>query len=274
MFMNMKKTLAVLSVGVLAIAVVFGVFAYRTANAQVTTPDEPAGNTPLGQEFIQTEPPEGGPAELGPGRPGFGKGPKGVYNNEDLANALGITVDELNAAQQEAYQAALDQAVQAGLITQAQADDLAAKGSAFPFGGRWGGWLEQKGIDYETLLADALGITVDELQAAYAQAFNARIDQAVSNGNLSQEQADLIKGEYALRTSENFRSAMQSAFESAVSQAVSEGVITQAQADLILERRNNMGFGGFDGPLGGGFGRHGGWIGGAPDEQAAPAITP
>lgn len=263
--MKLKKTITVLSVGVLAIAVVFGVVAYRTANAQATTPNAPSG---------QVAPPANAPSDMGPGRPGFGKGPIGGYNNEDLANALGITVDELNAAYQKAYKAALDQAVQQGLITQAQADDLAARGATFPFGGRWGGWLEQKGIDFQALLADALGITGDELQAAYTKAFNARIDQAVTNGNLNQEQADLMKGEYALRTNENFRSAMQSAFESAVSKAVSEGVITQAQADLILQHRNNMGFGGFDGPFGGGFGRHGGWGGGAPADQAAPVTTP
>ena len=260
--MNLKKTLTVLSVGVLSLAVVFGVVAYRTANAQATTPNAPSS---------QVAPPANAPDDIGPGHLEFGKGPKGGYNNEDLANALGITVDELNAAYQKANEAALDKAVQDGLITQAQADELASRGATFPFGGRWGGWLEQNGIDYESFLADALGISVDELQAAYAKAFNARIDQAVADGNLTQEQADLMKGEYALRTNENFRSAMQSAFESAVSQAVNQGVITQAQADLILQHRNNMGFGGFDGPFGGGFGRHGGRGGGAPADSASPA---
>jgi polyhydroxyalkanoate synthesis regulator phasin len=260
--MSLKKTLTILSVGALAVAAVFGVIAYRTANAQATTPNAPSG---------QVAPPTNGPADKGPG---FGRGPVGGYNNEDLANALGITVDELNAAYQKANQAALDQAVKAGLITQAQADEMSTRGMGFPMGGRGGGWLGQNGIDFDALLADALGISVDKLQSAYAQAYNARIDQAVSDGNLTQEQADLMKGEYALKTNENFQSSMQSAYEAAVKQAVSEGVITQAQADLILQNQNGMGFGGFGGPPGGGFGHHGGWDGGAPPNQAAPATTP
>jgi polyhydroxyalkanoate synthesis regulator phasin len=260
--MSLKKTLTILSVGALAVAAVFGVIAYRTANAQATTPNAPSG---------QVAPPTNGPADKGPG---FGRGPVGGYNNEDLANALGITVDELNAAYQKANQAALDQAVKAGLITQAQADEMSTRGMGFPMGGRGGGWLGQNGIDFDALLADALGISVDKLQSAYAQAYNARIDQAVSDGNLTQEQADLMKGEYALKTNENFQSSMQSAYEAAVKQAVSEGVITQAQADLILQNQNGMGFGGFGGPPGGGFGHHGGWDGGAPPNPAAPATTP
>ena len=260
--MSLKKTLTVLSVGALAVASIIGVVAYRTANAQATTPIAPTG---------QVAPPANGPADKGPG---FGRG---GYNNEDLANALGITVDELNAAYQKANQAALDQAVKAGLITQAQADEMSTRGMGFPMGGRGGGWLGQNDIDFDALLADALGITVDKLQAAYAQAFNALIDQAVTDGNLTQEQADLMKGEYALKTSKNFQSAMQSAYEAAVNQAVNEGVITQAQADLILQNKNGMGFGGFGGPPGGGFGdfgRHGGRDGGAPANPASPATTP
>ena len=263
--MSWKKTLTILSVGALAVASIFGVVAYRTANAQVTTPNAPTG---------QVASPANRPVDKGPG---FGRGPAGSYNNEDLANALGITVDELNAAYQKANQAALDQAVKAGLITQAQADEMSARGGGFHFGGRGGGWLGQNDIDFDALLADALGISVDKLQAAYAQAFTARIDQAVTDGNLTQEQADLMKGEYALKTSKNFQSAMQSAYEAAVNQAVSQGVITQAQADLILQNKNGMGFGGFGGPPGGGFGgpgRHGGWDGGAPAAPAAPTIAP
>ena len=256
--MSMKKTLTILSVGALALASIVGVVAYRTANAQATTPNAPTGQVAL---------PANGLADKGPG---FGRGGPGGYDNEDLANALGITVDELNAAYQKANQAALDQAVKAGLITQAQADEMSTRGMGFPMGGRGGGWLEQNGIDFDAVLADALGITVDKLQAAYAQAYNARIDQAVTDGNLTQEQADLMKGEYALKTNENFQSSMQSAYEAAVKQAVNEGVITQAQADLILQNKNGMGFGGFGGPPGGGFGRHGGWDGGAPPIPGAP----
>jgi ribosomal protein S20 len=197
---------------------------------------------------------------------------------------LGITVEQLNTAFQTANQAALDQAVQKGLITQAQADELKSRGATFPFGGRWSGWLSQNGIDYQALLADALGITVDQLNAAYITAHNAAIDQAVADGRLTQEQADLMKGEYALKNNQNFQTAMKNAFEAAVKQAVTEGVITQAQADQILANQDGMGLRGFGGPgfggdfgfggglghHGGGFGRGEGWENGAPTVPSVP----
>ncbi|HJW89563.1 MAG TPA: hypothetical protein VJ436_02870, partial [Anaerolineales bacterium] len=193
----------------------------------------------------------------------FGAG----YDAESLAEALGISVDELKAAYQEARQSGLDQAVEAGLITQAQADAISAgnfPSGDFPFGGRWMGWLSQNGIDFEALLAKALGIGVDDLRAAQTEAIDARIDQAVADGKLTEEQAELMKGRHALFTSESFRTAMQSAFEAAVNRAVTEGIITQSQADLILENRDGAGFPGFGG-LGGRPGRHGGfgWGGGS-----------
>jgi hypothetical protein len=150
--------------------------------------------------------------------------------------------------------------------------------------------MSQNGIDYEALLAEALGITPEKLQEAKTQAFNASIDQAVTDGKLTQEQADLMKGRQALFSSESFRTAMQTAYEAAIKAAVSSGVITQAQADLILEQAGNRfdgmrglgpGFGDFGGP--GGFGpdfgsrgpgRHGGWGNGftqPPAPQTAPS---
>ncbi len=263
--MNNRKLIPILMVGALAIASLFGVIAYRSANAQSSTPTAPNGTNP-GQ----------------PPYPGFDRGLGGGTSNSDLANALGITVDDLNTAIQKANSAALDQAVQAGLITQAQADELSANGSAFPFGGRWSGWLSQNGIDYDALLANALGITADKLQAAYAQAYNAKIDQGVTDGKLTQQQADLMKGQYALSRDKNFQSSMQTAFEAAVKQAVTDGVITQAQADQILQNANGMGFKGFGGMgdfgrgHGEGFGGRGGFGNGQPGNQApaAPTATP
>jgi len=268
--MKYRKVIPLLVAGALTIAGLFGVVAYRSANAQSSTPTAPNG------------------ADTRPAPPqGFDKGFSHNYSNDDLANALGITVDELTAAVQKANAAALDQAVKAGLITQAQADEMNANGAAFPFGDHGSGWLSQNGVDYDALLADALGISVDKLQAAYAQAYNTRIDQAVADGSLTQAQADLMKGQYALFNNKNYQTAMQSAFESAVKQAVTEGVISQAQADQILQNSNGMGFKGmgglgeFGGGRGGGFGGRGGHGPGGPggdmpngQAPAAPTATP
>jgi len=223
--MNRKKLVSIVILGALAMASVFGAIAYRTANAQTATPAT-NGIAPMGRGF------RGGP---------------GGYSNTDLATALGITTDQLNTADQTATSAALKQAVEQGVITQAQADQITANGLAFPFDGHWGGFLSQSGIDFDAQLAAALGITVDKLQAAYLQAFNARIDAAVTNGSLTQAQADLEKGQYALSKDKSFQTSMQSAYQNTVKQAVTDGVITQAQADAILKNGLSMGFGGFKG---------------------------
>ena len=111
---------------------------------------------------------------------------------------------------------------------------------------------------------------MDDLTAAYQTAYDANIDQAVSDGNLTQEQADLMKGQYALKNDSAFQASMKSAYTDAVNQAVASGVISQAQADLILSNSTNMfmpGMGGLDG-RGGPHGHGGDWTnGGTPPTQ-------
>ncbi|MDI6695026.1 MAG: hypothetical protein QME21_08280 [Anaerolineales bacterium] len=205
----------------------------------------------------------------GPGFPGMGPD-QDTY----LAQALGITVDELQAAYSAAQEKALEQAVEQGLLTQEQADAIKARGGFFGRGFKHGGWRgEGAQIDFEALLADALNITVEELQAARQQAADAALADAVKNGDLTQEEADLMKARRALEayidkealtaqalglsveelqaareagktipelieeqgmTAAEARQAMQEAYKEAVQQAVKDGVITQAQADQIL----------------------------------------
>ena len=173
---------------------------------------------------------------------------KGSSDLESLADALGISVDELNAAYESATQEAINQAVAAGLITQAQADSLLERGSAFPFH-RGRSWLGESDIDFEALLADALGISVEKLADARQQAFQISIDQAVADGKITEEEADLIRGRQALYSNDAFRSSMQAAFEAAVQKAVDDGVITQSQADQILSSQSRAGFLNFHGGI-------------------------
>jgi len=249
--MQHKKTIIILVLGALAVAMTFGALAYGSvfAATPTTTSTSTATTTASNQNW------------------GSGRGPAGGITNEDLSNALGITTDALNTAYQSAYSAALKDAVSKGLITQAQADQLTSNGSVFPFGNRWDSWLTQNGIDFNTYLADALGISTDELKTAYQAAYYARVDQAVTDGKLTQAQADLLKGKYALYNDNTFQSSMQSAYTAAVNQAVSSGVITQAQADQILSESTNMfksGIGGMGdmGGRGGPHGRGGDWMDG------------
>ncbi len=211
--MSKRKIFTISIIGALVVAVAFGAVAYSSARA--------AGITSTAAAVVADIQERGG-REL-----------EGV-SDEDLAAALGITVDELTAAREEAKAAVLEQAVADGLITQAQADAITNRDGSFPLARHLAGFLKENDVDYQTYLAEALGITVEELQAARSEAFIANINQAVADGDITQERADLILGRYALAQDSTFQSAMQSAFEAAVNAAVDRGVLTQAQADQIL----------------------------------------
>jgi hypothetical protein len=139
-----------------------------------------------------------------------------------VAAALGITVEELQAAQQEAQAARLAQAVEDGTLTQDQANLMLAMQALHGV------------LDREAILAEALDISVDELQAAREA------------GTLRELLANITPAELQTRT--------QAAMTAAVQQAVTDNVITQEQADLVLAQmaeRESFGFGG------GGHGRGG-----------------
>lgn len=247
--MTNRKITVLLAIGALALIAIIGTFTYRSVSAQAATPTAQAPEATK----------ESKSGRLPGGKPGG-------FTQEELAAALGIDVTKLQAAYETANKAAIEQAVSQGIITQEQADQFLQNGSTGRRLFRLRG-LEASGIDYEALLADALGISVEDLQAAKLQAFNTAIDNAVSSGTLTQEQADLLKGRYALSNSTKFQESMRSAFEAAVNQAVADGTLTQAQADQLLA--NPSGLPGFDGRgFGHRGGRHGGW---APDNSQSPS---
>jgi hypothetical protein len=236
--MKGKRLVPFLVIGALLITSIAGLAAYKTVQAATPTPaaTSAAGST------------------LGHGAFGhFG------VTDQQLATALGIDVTALQSAYTTATNDVLAQAVSDGLITQAQADEIKASGDRFGDLGPY----KLTGIDLNAALAKALGISEDKLTAAYQTAYNATIDQQVTDGVLTQTQADLLKGQYALANSAKFQSAMQDAFTAAVNQAVSDGTITQSQADQILQNNSNLnffggrGFGGPGGGPGGGRGGHG-----------------
>ena len=152
-----------------------------------------------------------------------------------LAEQLGISVEELQAAQDTAQakerDAALAQAVTDGTLTQAQAD--AIKELEGLWGGRDLGRFRMGTDEHDVYLAEALGITVEELQAARDAAVQAGIAQAVTDGKITQEQADLMVAGLALKGYVGDR--LQDVYEETVQQAVEDGVITQEQADQLLE---------------------------------------
>jgi hypothetical protein len=257
--MNMKKKVMTAVVGGLAIA---GFVAATT----LALPQLSAAQTETPQAGSQAAVPAEAPTDrIRPGGP--------VANGKYLADALGITQDDLAAAQTKAREAGIEQAVKDGLITQAQADAIMNKTGT----GRRGRRIDLQGtdLDQEKLLADALGISVEKLQAAEETAAKAELAQAVTDGRITQEQADQIAAESALQK----YISEKGLFESAVGSAVKDGVITQAQADTILSHssQGKFGFGlghselgGRGGPGGHGGSRDPGMGDAAPAAPAAP----
>lgn len=174
---------------------------------------------------------------------------KDAYD-EAFANALGITVDELVAARDSARQTLLQQAVDEGQLTQEQADAIiSGEGLRSVMGDIFNADL------MKTAVADALGMTVEELDAAQA------------GGQRLPEIAEAQGVELSV-----VQEAVQAAHEAAIAQAVADGLITQEQADQLQNR--GPGFGGRGGPRGhhgggmnGGMGngRFGGGFQGQPD---------
>jgi hypothetical protein len=178
----------------------------------------------------------------------------GGMSDTYLAEALGITAAELQTAQQTAHEAAIDQALAQGLITQAQADALKERSGMFGRGGRgFTGFfgVDDSAIDMNALLAEALGITTDELAAARVEAQELALAAAVESGRITQKQADQMKAHQALQAymdEQGFENQVRMLYESIVQQAVQAGVITQEQADAILSNSGRLGgIRGFDG---------------------------
>ena len=211
----------------------------------------------LSQAADATPTPTAPSTDNAPAAPKNGKSMErsGIGGNHEaqLAEALGISEEELQAAYLKAANTALDQAVEQDLLTQTQADNLrqrlesaSANGFGFHLGGRGAGILKSDTIDGEALLADALGISVEDLQAAYDKAEAAELTQAVENGQLTQEQADLMT---ARRAFQEYVQSQQPSYEELVQGAVDAGAITQAQADLLLKNQQSFGGRGMDGGM-------------------------
>jgi hypothetical protein len=241
-FMHIKKFVLFGIIAAVLLGLAGGTLAFTNVFAQTPTPAPATPNS-------QVQPAPGAGFGM---RGGFGGG----FSEQDLATALGIDVTKLQAAYATANAAALKAAVSQGLITQAQADQITARGiNNRPIGNF--GFGANSGIDYNTLLANALGIDVIKLQAAYAQAVNTNLDNAVKTGTITQAQADLAKARYALANDTKFQTSLQTAYQAAIKQAVTDGVITQAQADQFLQSQTGNALPGILGGLGGPGGKGG-----------------
>ncbi len=168
-------------------------------------------------------------------------------NIQALADELNISLETLQTAHIEAGTAFIQAKVASGELTQDQADeiieDLDDSGHVV-----WRNRKSMVGVQsdaFETYLAEALGITIEELQQARENVFMSEIAQAVTDGKLTQEQADLMIARKAIKS--YLPDAMKAAQTSAINQALADGKITQAQADLLLSNLESHSFHGFMG---------------------------
>ena len=225
---------------------------------------------------------------MGPGA----HGAMGEYMLEALANAFGLTVDELQTRLQagdtpwdiaqeqglseeefrglmiQAAAAALGQMVEDGVITQEQSEimlshmtEMIENGGGLGmmgFGGRMHGMGRGFGGQYEDAPLRPY------MQAAIAEAFGISVEELQAREEAGDSLSDLAV-EQGL-TVEQFRDLQSQARTTAINAALEAGAITQEQADWMLERLENRqenGFGpGFKpgfGPGGGGCPGHGGW---------------
>jgi len=172
------------------------------------------------------------------GMKSFGRGGRfGTSFDYDafIAEELGVSVADLQAARQAAQEAALDQAVAEGVISAEQAELIKA------------GQALRQYIDHKEILSQALGIDAADLEAAREEG----------------KSLPYLFGELGLEP-EEIKTALQSAYEDVIQQAVDDGVITDSQAEQFQEN-------GFSGRGFGmrGFGFHG--RGGFPFQKPAPS---
>ena len=182
--------------------------------------------------------------------PFFGIGEK---MHAAIANALGIGVDEYDAAIDTAQAQVIEEAVADGTLTQEQADQLLERmgegfgGRGMPFGlggrggrmgGRMGGWMG--GIDGSplSLAAEQLNLEEDELMA--------QLQEGKSIAEIAEAQGvdpQAIADEYVGSVSDH------------LAEAVAEEGITQGQADEMLSRMQEKAAALLDGSFPLSFGR-------------------
>ncbi len=237
----LRKKLAVMGLSALMVTGLLGSAA--VSFAQTDTPAESAEESTT--EVVPLAPSRGG-SRLG-------------VDDEALAAALGITVDELDVAQEAARIALIDQAVADGHLTAAEGETMKTDGSRLRNS-------SQYGYDKDEFLADALGITVEALNEAEWVAYQAEVTAAVEAGTITQEQADLLLARKAAQNhldTDALNAAVLAAYGDALDAAVAAGEITQAQADALLAQLETQSFDFGLGEHGGHGGRgHGGGPGG------------
>lgn len=158
-----------------------------------------------------------------------------------LAEALGISIEQLEAAFEAIHTKMIEQAVADDQITQEQADTIHEKEAPFP-GNRInfpGHFL--RGEDFNTLLAEELGIDLETLLEAQQTAQESMLAQALADEKITQEEFDKMLVQSNMHP--YYQDAFSEAYQNAIQAALADDVITEAQAETLLENTPEFGFG-------------------------------
>jgi hypothetical protein len=257
---KMKKLILIL-VGVVLTVGVLGAAGYVYAQVEEPSETSEAGEAPEfpfgrgGMPRGRSRMPGGfGMDKLGPGN-FFGMGaapddPLHEYLFPAMAEAFGLTeaqieafqvaretvqgikddlsAEEIHETMQQALTNAIDAALEEGAITQEEADQMIERMEQMGERGFPGGFpldTERSELLHEYMdpaLADALGISIEELQAMKEDGLNLK-DYADEQGWSNEDLKDFMTGVYT----------------EAINAALEDGAITQDQADRLLERLEN-----------------------------------
>lgn len=133
---------------------------------------------------------------------------KGIYDEDAfVAEALGISLAQWEAAEEEAYEARVAEKVAEGDLT---AEEAADKMAVREF---------KASLDKDAFLADALGISLGQLEA-YRDAATSWDDVLTDLG----------------LTEDEVREGQQAAMEQAIANAVADGTLTEEQAEDVNSR--------------------------------------
>jgi len=234
--MSRKWKSALITGSIVAALVVAAVAVTGYALAQQPPPPQSGENSFPGPRVGGRE---GGRRGQGPGQPNWME----PYQNliqEAVAEALGISVEELDAAReagqtlrdlaeeqgvdladvQAAMEAArleaIEQAVADGVISEEMAERIIERMEQSPPAG----WMEPYHDQMQEAIAEALGISVEELEAAR--------DEGKSPAELARE-LDVDR--------DKFRQAMEDTLVEILDQAVADEVLTPEQAEQIAQGR-------------------------------------
>ena len=155
-----------------------------------------------------------------------------------LVDELGVEMTAVREAMANARKAAIDQALAEGVISEEQAEQFQygrgpwRRGLAGPFNGEGPGRNLVDANVMHAAIAEALGISVEELEAARAEG-TSLVELAAELG------VDV----------ETVRAAMEAVRIDAINQALADGVISEEQAEWLLSRPVfGLGNGSFGGP--------------------------